>query len=951
MRRSARALLRRAAARLWAVGVVVVMLLPVGFVTNGYLVIQRHQVAFSALERDGVQYLNPVAGLLALTVQARQQVAAGAAPDLGALSHGVEAVDVVNARYGARLKVSALWSGVRASVAKAGETIDGPARSAAYAATADGLRRLIIRVSDRSNLTLDPDLDSYYVMDAIVFRLPVLLDLAGQVVDQTLVTGPPGSGQMNPTSLALASAAGALSNTQAALESGLATAFEATHRMALGDLQPQAQAERHLVGNLLDKIDDAINTGNLAMLTVSVGEQARTSLSLLYQQLTPQLDALLAVRIAALRSTALKVAGASLLSVLLVVALVLSIHRSTQARRRALVNAALVRHAASTANSADTFGSAAETVVTQVCTTLGWLAGHAWTTSDEAASWHIASHRHQGTNDCRLVQLATDGASPTTDQLPLDTRTRVARGPDELPGLGAALVQCRIGSAVAVPVLVGGAAAGMLAFYLPTGSALPRTDLIAALEQIGTNLGQVVERQRAAAVLLHQATHDIVTGVANRRQLLNDIAAAQRSLLTDATAGNHSAVLLMNLDRFRLINDSLGYAAGDVVLQEASQRIVRSIPGDALVARLGADEFVILAHDRNPSPQNYDAEPFKALAHRLLQSLRGPVTFAGHQISLRASVGICLLTPNHAEVIEQPTAVLRDADTALRHAKRRGKDQVQVFDAALRGIAETRFLDETALGRAIERDELLLHYQPIVDLSTGLPVGTEALVRWNRPGHGMIAPIHFIPLAEDSGLIIDLGRWVLRQACRDAAAWPHTAPAYGEATVSVNVSTRQLTHPRFLTDLDNALLESALPPRRLIVEITETALIEDPEAVLTTLHAVRARGIHLALDDFGTGYSSMSYVQNLPVSILKIDKSFVDPITELGQGTTLREVVLKLAEATGLRTIAEVVETPAQADALRRLGCNRGQGYLWSKPVPNTHLATVILDADIDVSA
>jgi EAL domain-containing protein (putative c-di-GMP-specific phosphodiesterase class I) len=286
--------------------------------------------------------------------------------------------------------------------------------------------------------------------------------------------------------------------------------------------------------------------------------------------------------------------------------------------------------------------------------------------------------------------------------------------------------------------------------------------------------------------------------------------------------------------------------------------------------------------------------------------------------------------------------VLRDADAALRQAKRRGKDQVQVYDAALRSTAAERIDEETALGAAIAADQLLLHYQPIIDLDTGVPTGVEALARWARPGHGMVPPVHFIALAEESGLIVDLGRWVLRRACRDAADWARTAPALAGATVSVNVSTRQLIHPRFLLDLDGAMADHALPADRLVLEITESALIEDPDAVMVTLDAIRARGVRLALDDFGTGYSSLSYVQNLPVTILKIDKSFVDPIAGPGQGTILSEVVLKLAEATGLRTVAEGVETRQQAEALRLLGCHRGQGFTWSRPVPNEQLAAAV---------
>jgi diguanylate cyclase (GGDEF)-like protein len=932
----------------WVVGLAVALLLPMAFITRGYVDIQKRQVAFSARERDGVAYLRPVMKLLVLAVAARHAAISGTAPDRAGLRQAVAGVDAVDARYGAGLGVSGLWATVRSDAVRSADSDPGLAGATAYGVVARGTRALIVAVSDNSNLTLDPELDSYYVVDAVVLRLPAMVDLIGQAVDAAVAAGPAGAGARAAATVRVARATGALNTTRAALESGLATAFGTTKHAALRSLRSTASAERTVVTAVLDRIDEATATGNPTLLTTAVGERARTALLALFERLVPQLDALLAIRIAALQDTAFNIGSASLLSVALIVVMVLWIHRSARARQHALTHGALVRHAASTANSAEAFRDAAATVVAETCTRLGWLAGHAWTTSDEPSAWFIADHQHHDQEGCRLAALAAEGGSPGSDQLPVDTRTRIASGPRELSGLGTALDGCGISTAVAVPVLTGGAAAGMLAFYLPSGSRAPRPDLIAALEQIGVNLGQVIERQRAAAVLFHQATHDVVTGVANRRRLLDEIAAAQVDQAAGRSVGRSSAVLLLDLDRFRQINDSLGYAAGDVVLREAAARLVRAIPDDALGARLGADQFVVLAHHRPSSAADPAAGPFTALAHRILQSLHGSVSVGGHQVPLRASVGICLLDPGQTE---SASTVLRDADTALRHAKRRGKEEVQVFDAALRHLAATRILDETALADAVERDELLLHYQPIIDLPTGQPVGTEALVRWQRPGRGMVPPGDFIPLAEDSGLIIDLGRWVLRRACRDAAAWPRTAPRFGEATVSVNVSTRQLTHPRFLADLDGALRDSDLPPRRLIVEITETALIDDHNAVMSTLHAIRARGVELALDDFGTGYSSMSYVQNLPVSILKIDKSFVDPITGPGDGTALSEVVLKLAEAAGLRTVAEGVETAVQADALRRLGCHRGQGYLWSPPVPAERLAGTVLAAVANVPA
>ena len=330
-----------------------------------------------------------------------------------------------------------------------------------------------------------------------------------------------------------------------------------------------------------------------------------------------------------------------------------------------------------------------------------------------------------------------------------------------------------------------------------------------------------------------------------------------------------------------------------------------------------------------------------AIAERVLAALEGDVVVEGQRLPLRASIGVSPLD-GPPGTLPEAAAPLRQADAALRLAKRRGASRVEVFDEALRSDSLARLAEEGALARAVAAGELTVHYQPVVDLGTGRAVGAEALVRWPREGLGLVPPDRFIPLAEESGIIVDLGRFVLRRACSDAAGWDDRVPGLAGGTVSVNVSPRQLTHPRFLADVDRALADSQLPPGRLTVEITESALVEDSGAVRDVLAAVRARGVGLALDDFGTGYSSLGYVQTLPVDVLKVDKSFVDAITGPGRGTALTEVVLKLAEATGLRTVAEGVETAAQAEALRALGCRSGQGYVWSRPVPAEGLPAAV---------
>jgi diguanylate cyclase (GGDEF)-like protein len=459
------------------------------------------------------------------------------------------------------------------------------------------------------------------------------------------------------------------------------------------------------------------------------------------------------------------------------------------------------------------------------------------------------------------------------------------------------------------------------------------------LEQVGTLLGRVVERDRSSALLRHQAEHDPLTNLANRRRLLQEITGAQEAASDDARAGC-TALLLLDLDRFGVINSSFGHSIGDQILQEAARRIESAAPSGDFVARLGGDEFVVLV--RLPGCLPDDQEPPLAAGRRVLAALSGPLQVGGQRLPIAASVGVCVIDAEHAAVAHYPAAVLRDADAALRVAKRAGKGRVAVFDNAMRTDALQRLTDETDLAAAISDGGLELHYQPVVELQTGRPTGAEALVRWRRQGHGLVRPDLFIPLAEECGLIVDLGRWVLRRACFDAQDWATTVPALATGRVSVNVSTRQLVHPHFLADVRAALADSGLPVQRLVLEITESALIEDREHTLGVLAALRGMGLQLALDDFGTGYSSLSWLQDLPADVLKIDKSFIDPVTGPGRGTALAEVVLKLAEVAGLQTVAEGIETAEQAEALRQLGCQFAQGYLWSRPLPLDALSALL---------
>jgi diguanylate cyclase (GGDEF)-like protein/PAS domain S-box-containing protein len=619
--------------------------------------------------------------------------------------------------------------------------------------------------------------------------------------------------------------------------------------------------------------------------------------------------------------------------------------RDISDRHRAEQLADLVRQAAVIANDATTLVDAAPVLIEAVCSRLGWSGGHAWTEQGSGASWYVAPHAHEPGARCMLASLAASRSMPDPAHVPMEARSRWTASLPENP-ISRRLRDCGVVTGLAVPVLTGDGAGGMLAFYGADTSLGEDHALMAALEQVGIILGRVVEREATATLHLRQAREDALTGLVNRRVLLEQISAAQ-----DATARRRAddpsyALLMLDLDRFKLVNDSLGHTAGDVLLQEVARRLTAVVRDEDTVARLGGDEFVVLCRlDPGVAP----AEAAAGVAERVLAALaRPPVDLAGTSVQLRASAGVCVLEADHGEVGHYPAAVLRDADAALRLAKRRGAARYEVFDDGMRGDAALRMAEEAALAAGIAGDELVVHYQPVFDLQTGRAVGAEALVRWERPGHGLVPPGRFIPLAEESGLVVELGRWVLRRACAEAAGWAATAPALAGGTVSVNVSARQLNHPAFLVEVGEALSESGLPDDRLVLEITETSLVDDTAAILEVLDSLRARGVRLALDDFGTGYSSLGYVQALPVDVLKIDKSFVDPITAHGHGTSLSEVVLKLAEATGLRTVAEGIESRAQADVLRRLGCELGQGFALARPVPLGELEAACAGAALD---
>jgi diguanylate cyclase (GGDEF)-like protein len=436
---------------------------------------------------------------------------------------------------------------------------------------------------------------------------------------------------------------------------------------------------------------------------------------------------------------------------------------------------------------------------------------------------------------------------------------------------------------------------------------------------LALNDAQSVEAlHRAVDEATHQSRHDSLTGLPNRMLFLERLDRASDR----ATGGEDPlSVLFIDVDDFKVVNDSLGHLVGDQLLTAVAGRVLGSVRSPDTVARLGGDEFAVLMESTG------EDEAVRA-AGRVLDALQVPFELPGHTVHVGASIG--LVTSNTGRL--QPEELLRDADVAMYRAKADGKHRYTVFEPPMRERLQARTELEFELRQALLLDQFVVRYQPVVDARTGRVASTEALVRWQHPRRGLVPPAEFVPLAEDTGLIVEIGTTVLREACRQTAAWRRTGQL-ADLTVSVNLSPRQLQEPSLLDDVRGALSDGALPPHALVLEITESMLVRDVESVMAQLDGLKALGVRLAVDDFGSGYSSLSYLSRLPVDILKVDKSFVAGIPGGRSAGKLAWAVLALAASLNLDTVAEGVETAAQAAALVAQDCTLLQGYLYSLPV------------------
>jgi diguanylate cyclase (GGDEF)-like protein len=450
------------------------------------------------------------------------------------------------------------------------------------------------------------------------------------------------------------------------------------------------------------------------------------------------------------------------------------------------------------------------------------------------------------------------------------------------------------------------------------------------------NFDRADEKTEAEARIEYLASHDGLTSLPNREtfnELLHHAIEAARRYQ------RRFAVLFIDLDRFKIINDSLGHEAGDILLVEIATRLRQSLRSSDIVARLGGDEFVVILEETG---NNH--EEVAQIARELLSVLSQPLQLSGHECHTTASIGIAMYPDDGTDV----HTLTKNADMAMYLAKEDGKNDFRFFTKEVKMQSIERLMLETALRHALERNQFSLQYQPKVDLATRQITGVEALLRWAHPERGMLPPAQFIPLAEETGLIVPIGRWVLREACVQNMAWQRRG--LRPVSMAVNLSPRQFVDENLLNDIDEALAASGMSPVLLQLEVTEGMVMRNVPRAIKILDAIHNRGIRLAIDDFGTGYSSMSLMKQFPIDTIKIDRSFVRDLPDDSEDQAIAQAIISMGKALGMTVVAEGVETIGQEAFLRDHACDEMQGYLFSKPVSPAQLADLLRSAPLLIS-
>jgi diguanylate cyclase (GGDEF)-like protein len=538
---------------------------------------------------------------------------------------------------------------------------------------------------------------------------------------------------------------------------------------------------------------------------------------------------------------------------------------------------------------------------------------------------------HHGAPAEVMVPVAWDANDPVTRRLEAERRA-FFRGPyaDDAAS-GRTIRQAMVSPLLGESGMIGSMT---VANRLTEGTSFDADDLrlletLANQAAVALENGQLeqslAELSRLMEQLRYQAYHDPLTGLANRAMFAEQV---ERGL-ADIQPGSVVAVLFLDLDDFKVVNDTLGHAAGDRLLGAVAERIKSCIRSDDVAARLGGDEFALLLIDDGKLTRA------KAVANRIIEALQVSFPVQGQDLIVGGSIGIAV----GRDPIQQTDELLRNADVAMYTAKAGGKRRVAVFDPTMHAAIVARHALSAELARSIGHGELVVHYQPIIELATGRTAAVEALIRWRHPTRGLIGPDDFIALAEENGMILGLGRWVVEEACRQVAAWEAAGDLDDEFFVSVNLSPIQVQRPEFIEEIESVIERSGLRASRLVLELTETSMFQDTQATITKLGALREGGVRIAVDDFGTGYSSLGYLRQFPVDILKIARDFVVPADRPDDEWAFAHAIVALGQTLGLQIVAEGIEEAGQVERLLALGCAYGQGYHFARPMNARELA------------
>jgi diguanylate cyclase (GGDEF)-like protein/PAS domain S-box-containing protein len=581
---------------------------------------------------------------------------------------------------------------------------------------------------------------------------------------------------------------------------------------------------------------------------------------------------------------------------------------------------------------AGTAAAALKEVIRSVCETQGWECGRYFGRDDTGAVlvmgefWHVPSPGLDGFIEqsrgityapgAGLIGQVWQTGKPmwVTD---IGKDARLSKGIARQAGMHGTFI---------FPVVSEGRPIGVLSFH-SSRVREPEDRLLQAVGVIGSQIGQFLERKQAEERIEYLATHDGLTGLPNRVMFSQLLSLAIQSA---RRYDRRFAVLFMDLDRFKFVNDTLGHEAGDKLLQEMSRRFKDVLRASDVVARLGGDEFVVLLQEAN------EPEQVATAARKLISAALRPVVVLDQECRVTASIGICLYPADG----EDEQALMKNADIALYHAKEEGKNNFQFYSKDIKEHSIERLALETGLRRALERDEFSLHYQARLDLQTRSITGVEALLRWQHPELGMVPPAKFLPVAEETGVIVPIGRWVLKTACAQNVAWQREG--LPPVCLAVNLSARQFGEPDLLDDVAAALRQSGMKAELLELELTESMVMQSAERAARVLGALKGLGVRIAIDDFGVGYSSLANIRRFPIDTLKVDRSFIRDLAGSAENRAITEAIIAMGKTLSLTVVAEGVETSEQQSYLRSHACDALQGYYFSRPVPHEQFASFL---------